>query len=43
MKIAVSRRLDDTYIQKAWKHAETEEIEDLAAGYFWEKHKKPKV
>ena len=32
MKITVSRRLDDTYIQKAWKHAETEEIEDLAAG-----------
>ena len=32
MKITVSRRLDDTYIEKAWKHAETEEIEDLAAG-----------
>jgi hypothetical protein len=32
MKIAVSPRLDDTYIEKAWKHAETEEIEDLAAG-----------
>lgn len=32
MKITVSPRLDDTYIEKAWKHAETEEIEDLAAG-----------
>ena len=31
MKITVSRRLDDTYIEKAWKHAETDEIEDLAA------------
>ena len=31
MKIAVFHRLDDTYIEKAWKHAETEEIEDLAA------------
>jgi hypothetical protein len=32
MKITVSPRLDGTYIEKAWKHAETEEIEDLAAG-----------
>jgi hypothetical protein len=32
MKITVTPRLDDTYIEKAWKHAETEEIEDLAAG-----------
>jgi hypothetical protein len=32
MKITVSRRLNDTYIEKAWKHAETGEIEDLAAG-----------
>jgi hypothetical protein len=24
--------LDDTDIEKAWKHAEMEEIEDLAAG-----------
>ena len=31
MKTAVIHRLDDTYIEKAWKHAETEEIEDLAA------------
>ena len=31
MKITVSRRLDDTYIEKAWKHAEMEEIEHLAA------------
>jgi hypothetical protein len=31
MKTAVIHRLDDTSIEKAWKHAETEEIEDLAA------------
>jgi hypothetical protein len=31
MKIAVSHRLDDTYIEKAWKTAELDEIEDLAA------------
>jgi hypothetical protein len=31
MDIAVTHRLDDTYIEKAWKHAETEEIENLAA------------
>jgi len=31
MKIAVIHRLDDTYIEKAWQHAETEEIEHLAA------------
>ncbi len=28
---AVTHGLDDTYIEKAWKHAETEEIENLAA------------
>jgi hypothetical protein len=32
MKLTVTHRLDDTYIEKAWKHAETKEIEDLAAG-----------
>ena len=32
MQIAVTHRLDDTYVEKAWKHAATEEIEDLAAG-----------
>jgi hypothetical protein len=42
MKIAVIHRLDDTDIEKAWKHAETEEIEDLAAE-LWEKHKKAKA
>jgi len=31
MKIAVTHRLDETCIEKAWKHAETEEIENLAA------------
>ena len=31
MEIAVTHRLDDTYIKKAWKHAETEEIENVAA------------
>jgi hypothetical protein len=31
MEIAVTHRLDDTNIEKAWKHAETEEIENLAA------------
>ena len=31
MKIAVIHGLDDTAIEKAWKYAETEEIEDLAA------------
>jgi hypothetical protein len=30
--MTVTHRLDDTYIEKAWKHAETDEIEDLAAG-----------
>jgi ribosomal protein S18 acetylase RimI-like enzyme len=30
MKIAVTHRPDDTYIEKAWKHAEMEEIENLA-------------
>ena len=32
MKLTVTHRLDDTDIEKAWKHAETKEIEDLAAG-----------
>jgi hypothetical protein len=32
MRITVTHGLDDPYIEKAWKHAETEEIEDLAAG-----------
>jgi len=31
MKRAVTHRLDDTYIDKAWKHTEMEEIENLAA------------
>ena len=31
MEIAVAHRLDDTTIKKAWRHAETEEIENLAA------------
>jgi hypothetical protein len=31
VEIAVTYRLDDASIEKAWKHAETEEIEDLAA------------
>jgi hypothetical protein len=31
MKIAAIHRLDDTYIEEAWKNAELEEIEDLAA------------
>ena len=31
MRITVTHRLDDTYIEKAWKHAEMEEIENLAA------------
>ena len=31
MKITVTHRLDDTYIEKAWKHAKMEVIEDLAA------------
>ena len=31
MEIAATHRLDDTYIEKAWKHAETEEIENFAA------------
>ena len=31
MEIAVIHRLDDTYIEKAWKHAETTDIENLAA------------
>ena len=31
MKITVTHRLDDTYIEKAWTQAEMQEIEDLAA------------
>lgn len=31
MKTAVTHELDDSLIEKAWKYAETEEIEDLAA------------
>jgi hypothetical protein len=31
MEIAVTHRLDDTTIKKAWRHAGTEEIENLAA------------
>ena len=31
MELAVTHRLDEAYIEKAWKHAETEEIENLAA------------
>jgi hypothetical protein len=31
MKIAVIHRLDDTYIEEAWKNAELDEIEHLAA------------
>ena len=32
MKPTVTHGLDDSYIRKAWKHTETDEIEDLAAG-----------
>jgi uncharacterized protein (TIGR00369 family) len=31
MKVAATHEPDDTYIENAWKYAETEEIEDLAA------------
>jgi hypothetical protein len=31
MKIALTHRHDDAYIETAWKHAELEEIENLAA------------
>ena len=31
MEISVIHSLDDTYIEKAWKNADTEEIEALAA------------
>ena len=31
MEIAVTHRLDETYIETAWKHAETEENESRAA------------
>ena len=34
MKRAVTHRLDDTYIEKAWKHTEMEEIENLVAELF---------
>jgi hypothetical protein len=33
MRITVTHRLDDTYIEKAWKHAEMEEIEVLPLGF----------
>jgi len=32
MRTVVTHRVDDAYIEKAWKHAEMEEIEDHAAG-----------
>ena len=32
MRTTVTYIVDDTYIEKAWRQAETEEIEDLAAG-----------
>lgn len=31
MKIVITYRLDDAYIEKAWKHVEMQEIEDHAA------------
>jgi hypothetical protein len=31
MKIVITHRLDDAYIEKAWKHVEMEEIEGHAA------------
>jgi hypothetical protein len=31
MRTVVTHRVDDAYIEKAWKHAELEEIEDHAA------------
>ena len=31
MKMAITHRLDDVYIEKAWKRAATSEIENLAA------------
>ena len=31
MRTVVTHRVDDAYIEKAWKHAEMEEIEDHAA------------
>src|ERR1700738_3867279 len=31
MKIVITHRPDDAYIEKAWKHAEMEDIEDHAA------------
>ena len=31
IRIAITHRPDDTCIEKAWKHAEMEEIEDHAA------------
>jgi hypothetical protein len=31
MKIVITHRVDDDYIEKAWKHVEMGEIEDHAA------------
>jgi hypothetical protein len=31
MERAVTHGLDDTFIKTAWRHAETQDIEDLAA------------
>jgi hypothetical protein len=31
MKAVVTHRFDDAYIEKLWKHAEMEDIEDRAA------------
>ena len=31
MKIVITHRSDDAYIENVWKHAELEEIEDHAA------------
>ena len=33
-----THRLDDSYIEEAWKHAEGEEIEDLAAALLGKAH-----
>ena len=30
MRIVITHRLDDVYIEKAWKHVEMKEIEDRA-------------
>lgn len=31
MQIAVTHKLDDAYVRQAWRHAETVEIENVAA------------